>query len=136
KKLAGSSVHVTGGARGAHRGLPHPAAQIRIDGNAWRLLDHLLMSALDRALPLAERQHIPVRIGEHLDLYVTRPGNEFLEIYRIVAERGFRLPLGGAESICKVLRVGYDSHSLAATTSRGFEQNRIAEGRGNRRCSR
>ena len=44
------------------------------------------MPALHRAFTLAERDHLPVRVGEDLDFHVTRPGNELLQIDGIVAE--------------------------------------------------
>ncbi len=53
QELAGPGVHIARGPRGAHRGLSHPAAQFGCYGDAWRLLDHLLVPPLHRAFPLA-----------------------------------------------------------------------------------
>jgi hypothetical protein len=52
EELAGAGVHVAGGAGGGDRGLPHPAPQLGGDRHAGRLLHHLLVPALERALPL------------------------------------------------------------------------------------
>ena len=43
--------------RRCDRGLAHPLAQLRVDDRRGRLLDQLLVAALDRALALAERHH-------------------------------------------------------------------------------
>jgi hypothetical protein len=52
-----------------------------------RLLDDLLMPALNRALALDERQHRAVRVAEQLDLDVARAEQPALEVDRRVAER-------------------------------------------------
>src|SRR5256885_782846 len=54
QKLTGACVHVPGGLRRAHRRLAHASPEIRGDGDARRLLDHLLVSALHGAFALVE----------------------------------------------------------------------------------
>jgi hypothetical protein len=49
------------------------------------------MAALDRALALAEMDHVPVAIGEDLDLDMTRREEVFLEVDRTVTEGALRL---------------------------------------------
>ena len=49
------------------------------------------MAALDRALALAERDDVAVRVGEQLDLDVARPLDVALAEDAVVAERGLRL---------------------------------------------
>jgi hypothetical protein len=62
-----------------------------------RLLDELLVSALDRALPLVQVHDAAVGVGEHLHLDVARPLQVALEIDRRVAERRLRASRGGGE---------------------------------------
>ena len=78
-------------------GVAHAAAQLGADRRRRRLLEHLLVAALDRALPLAEgdRRSVPVR--EHLDLHVARPFEVPLEEHGVVAERGGRFALRGLD---------------------------------------
>ena len=60
--------HELGGARAAvadragerDRGLAHRAAQLGVERGGGRLLEHLLVAPLDRALALAERDDRPV----------------------------------------------------------------------------
>jgi hypothetical protein len=51
-----------------------------------RLLDHLLVAALDRALALAEVDDVAVLVGQHLDLDVARLLDELLDEHAVVAE--------------------------------------------------
>jgi len=61
-----------------------------------RLLDDLLVPALDRTLSLVEMNQIAVAVAEDLDLDVARPRDVALEEHAIVAEpaRGFALRRG------------------------------------------
>ena len=77
-------------ARGALGGRLHRLSRVRRRARRGRLLDQLLVPALDRALALAERQHAAVGVGEHLDLDVARRDDRLLDVERAVAERGLR----------------------------------------------
>jgi hypothetical protein len=57
---------------------PSPCASRR-RGRAGRLLDHLLVAALDRALALPQVDGVAVRIAQHLDLDVARLLDELLD---------------------------------------------------------
>src|SRR4029078_918347 len=72
EELARSGVGVARSARRRDRGLAHPRTQLRRDGDARRLLDHLLMAALDRAFALAQMKHRPVLGAERRALGVPR----------------------------------------------------------------
>ena len=63
---------VAGRARRVDGDLPDPLAQLGRDRGRRRLLDELLVAALDRAVALAEMDHVAVRVGEHLHLDVPR----------------------------------------------------------------
>ena len=56
-----------------------------------RLLDDLLVPALDAALPLEQRHRVPVGVGQHLDLDVAGVGHVALEEDGAVAEGGLGL---------------------------------------------
>ena len=47
---------------------------------------HLLMTALQRALPFAQVDDVAVLVGQNLDFNVTRRANEFLQIEATVTE--------------------------------------------------
>ena len=65
--------------RGGDRGLAHALAQRGGDRGRRRFLDHLLMAALDRAIPLAEMDDVAVLVGEDLDFDVAGVGDRALQ---------------------------------------------------------
>ena len=125
QELARAGVHVAGGLRGAHRRLAHRAPQLRRHGDARRLLDHLLVAALHRALALAERQHRAVLVAEHLDLDVARADDVLLDVHRVVAEGVLRLAPRGVErrresrSRSRTTRMPFPPPPAAALSSTG-----------------
>src|SRR6185436_10538091 len=130
QKLARAGVDVARGAGHAHRALPHSRPQLRTHRDAWRLLDHLLMAPLDGTLALAEGKRSAVGIGKYLDLDVAWHRHEFLEIDSVVAERIFCLAPSRIARGTEILGCGNNAHSLATAASRGLEQDRIADFRG------
>ena len=61
-------------------------AQRLVHGGGRRFLDELLMAALDRAVPFAEKEHVPVVVGEDLCLDVSRAFEVALDVDGIVGE--------------------------------------------------
>src|SRR6185437_1962707 len=72
QKFERTGVGVARGARDFERRFAHFVAQLRMREHYRRrtLLDHLLMAALDRALALAQMNHMTVVIAQHLNLDV------------------------------------------------------------------
>src|SRR5258708_39411655 len=64
-----------------------------IQARRRRLLEHLLVAPLHRAVALEEMHYIAAPVAEHLDLDVARPLEVALEQHAIVAERRLRLSL-------------------------------------------
>src|SRR5687767_13444731 len=60
-----------------------------VEGRRGALLQHLLMAALERAVALAKMNGIALAVARDLNLDVPRTLQIFLQIYRVVAERGF-----------------------------------------------
>ena len=94
--LPGDELHGAGGIVADGLGerdrlRPHPLAGRGVEQRARRLLDHLLVAALDRAFALAEIDDVAVLVAEHLDLDVARIDDELLDEDAVVAERGLRL---------------------------------------------
>ena len=54
----------------ADRGVEHPRAQLGVERDRRRLLEHLLVPTLHRAIALPEREDGAVCVGEQLDLDV------------------------------------------------------------------
>ncbi len=114
-------------ARQCHGLRSHRGARLGIDERARRLLDDLLVAALDRAFALAEMHDVAVRVAEHLDLDVARLLDVFLDKDPVVAKARFRLVLRAAEPLAQFGIVMRDAHALAAAAGRGLDHDRIAD---------
>src|SRR6185503_3420843 len=95
-----------------------------------RLLQHLLVAALDRAFALEKMHIVPVRVAEDLELDVVRPLDEALEEDAVVAEGAFRLAARAGELAREVPRARDEPHALAAAARHGLHQERKADLRG------
>src|SRR5438874_1503014 len=65
-------VRVVDGFRRGYGGRSHFPTQLGRQDGRWRLLDQLLVAALDRALPLSQVLNVAVQVPEDLELDVTR----------------------------------------------------------------
>src|SRR4051812_44163143 len=72
----------------ARLGATIPDERDLLGGNAWRrrLLDHLLVAALQRAVAAAQPQSAAVTVGDDLDLDMAGMRQELLDVDRRVAE--------------------------------------------------
>jgi hypothetical protein len=95
-----------------------------------RLLDDLLVAALDRALALAEVRVVAVAIGGDLDLDVARPLAVPLHVHVGVAEGGQRLGAPGVPVVGEPIGIVDDLHAAAAAAGRRLEDHRQADARG------
>ncbi len=86
------------------RRLEQRLTQPRVEARRRRLLEHLLVSSLHRAVALAERDDVPVRVREQLHLDVARALEIALEVERPVAERADGLALGRLERLVELAR--------------------------------
>ena len=127
QELARTRVHIAGRARRCDRRITHPLAQLGRYRDARRLLDHLLVPALDRAFAFAERDAVAVHVGEDLDLDVPRPLDVLLHVDRVVTEGILGLALRRGERRRDLTRFADEAHAFAATACGGLEQHRISE---------
>jgi hypothetical protein len=86
EKLDGSRSSVAEGFASPMGGFFHLRTDLGRDGRRGRLLDELLVPALDRAVALAERENRSLPVPEHLDLNMTGPEDRLLDVQRAVAE--------------------------------------------------
>ena len=95
EELERAGVAIADVTAGALGGGLHCLAPLLVERGRRRLLDQLLVTALDRALALAAREDVAVVVAEHLDLDVPRGRDHLLDVERAVAEGCLGLP-GGA----------------------------------------
>src|SRR5918994_3272405 len=118
---------VTDGAGERDRGVAHPRTQLRIERGGGRLLEHLLVPPLDRALSLAQRDDGPVGVGEHLDLDVAGPLDVPLAEHPLVAEGRGRLASRRFERLVELAGRADDAHAAPAPTRGSLDDEREAE---------
>ena len=99
QELAGPGADIADGATERERRLAEPFAQSGVDGRRRRLLEDLLVAALDRAVAFAEVDARAVGIEQDLDLDVARADDEALEDQPVVAEGGRRLAPGRGDGV-------------------------------------
>ena len=126
QEFHGAGALVANGAGGGHGGIAHLAAQVGVDGHAGSLFQQLLVAALDRAVALAQVDHVAVAIGQHLHFHVSGPVDEFLHVEARVAEGSLRFPLGRFEQALDLIGPRHQAHAAAAAASGGLDHHRIA----------
>ena len=126
-ELDGAGGIVVDGLGQRDRLLAHLAARGLVEQRRRRLLDDLLVAALDRAFALAEIDHIAVLVAEHLDFDVAGIDDEFLDEDAIVAEGRFGLGLGELESLGHFGLRMRDPHALAAAAGGRLDHHGIAD---------
>ena len=127
QELAGAGVDVAGGSGQPDGGLAEPGADLQRQGRRGRLLDELLVPALERAVAVPAVDDVAVRVGEDLDLDVARAVDELLEVDAGVLERGLGLVAGRLERADEVGLVAADPHPLAAAAGRRLDQDGVAD---------
>jgi len=110
-----------------HRLLAHRLPHFLVEEGTGRLLDHLLVAALDRALAFVQVQAVAVGVAEHLDLDVARALDELLDEDAVVAESVFGLGLARGEALVRLLVVPGDAQALAAAAGRRLDHHRVAD---------
>src|SRR4051794_6425179 len=118
---------VVDGGGGVRGDLADARAELLVDERRGRLLDQLLVAALDGAVALAEVDDVPVAVGEDLDLDVARVGEVALEVDRGVGEELLALARGALEGVLELRLVERDAEALAATAPRGLDRDGIAD---------
>ena len=109
------------------RGRADSHARRRIHPRRRRLLDHLLMAALERAVAFEQMHHVSVAVAEHLHLDVARPQDIFFDQHAIVAEGRGRLAAAALKAIGEVLPRVDPAHTLAAASGDRLDQHRITD---------
>ena len=102
-------------AQGADEAFPHPRRR--------RLLQQLLMAALNRTIARAEVDDIVMPVGQDLHLDVARFGNVLLQVELPAAERGFGFRLGRLQGAANVLPGMHHAHPAPAAAGRRFHDD-------------
>ena len=124
EELDRAGVHVADRAGGGGRGCVQLCAQLVGHGRRRCLLDQLLVPALDRALPLAQREHRAVRVGDELYLDVPRAVEVRLAEDGAVTEGRRRLAPGLRHRVGEPGPIADYPHAAPAATGGRLDQHR------------
>ena len=127
EELERADVLVAGGDDGPQGALREIGPGGVGQGRRGRLLEDLLVPALDRAVALAHVDAVPVAVDRDLDLDVPVLVEPLLEVERIVAERGLGLGAADAHRGLELARRPDHAHALAAAARRRLDEHRIAD---------
>src|SRR5919107_1154010 len=120
QELDGTDVVVGDGLSGGEGGLTHGLAHGRVYGRGRTLLYELLVTALDRTVPLPEVYRVPFPVAHDLYLHVARGGQVLLDVNRTVPEIGHALPARPLERALRLGGVAGHGEALAAPARRGL----------------
>ena len=90
------------------------------------LFQHLLMTALHRAIAFVQMQAMALLVGEYLDFDMPRALKIFLDQHLVVAEAGNGLALARGQRRGEFFRMRNHAHAFAATTGTGLQQHGVA----------
>ena len=126
-ELHRAGAAVAHAARGLAGRRPDARAGGGVQQGRRRLLDHLLVAALQGALALAQVDHPAVGVGQDLHLDVARGGDVALDEQGVVAEGGRGLAAGGGDRLGGLLGALHHVHALAAAAGRRLDQRGVAD---------
>ena len=113
--------------RRRNRHISHALTQFFGQRRGRRFLDHLLMIALNRAVPLSEMDDIAVRVGKNLKFNMTRMLNKMFQIHHTARKRRLRLFLCCQKRLLKFFLTRGDTHSFSAAAERRLDDDRITD---------
>ena len=126
-ELDRAEVAVPDRRRERHRLGSERVARRGVEVRRGRLLDHLLVAALHRAVALAEVDDRAVLVGGDLDLDVSGVGDEPLEVQALVAERRAGFAAREAEEAVEFVAVLGEFDPAATATAGGLDQHRVSD---------
>ncbi len=121
---------VADGPRAGDGRLRHLRPQPGRHARRRRLLDHLLVAPLQRAVALEEMHDVAVAVAEHLHLDVARPGDDLLQQHARIAEGRLRLALRALQRRGEVALRLHQPHAAAAAAGHRLDHHRIADALG------
>ncbi len=126
EELYRSCSFIAHGAGGVDCHLSHASARCGIQRRGRRFLYELLVPPLNGAFPLAQVDDVPLRVGEDLELDVTRIGQVPLDVDIGDAESVGGDCLRGGERFQQFALVRRDGHPDPSSASGGFDDDGIA----------
>ena len=116
--------------RRVHRRCAHRRTALFGHPGGRGFLQHLLVTALHRAVALEQVDHVAVAVGKYLDFDMARAEHVLFHQHLVIAEGIGGLAPAAGQGGGKVGRTVDPAHALATTTGAGLDQHRVADGIG------
>ena len=129
QELDGADAHVADRLRSRHRGLEHPAAEIRVEPRRRGLFDELLVPPLHGAVTLAESQDATGAVGQHLHLDVPGPRQPPFQVDAVITEGRLGLAARDAGRLEQIRLRADKMDPLPPAPTRGLDEERNADPR-------
>ena len=126
EELHRAGPDVADGAGGLDRGREGAGPLLHVEDRGGGLFDQLLVVALDRAVALADVDHVAVAVGHDLDLHVATTLDQALQVDAVVPEGGASFALGVGVGRRDLVLGGGDAHASAAAAAFGLEQDGVS----------
>jgi hypothetical protein len=110
-----------------HGLLTHGFADAVVDEGRRGFLDDFLVPSLNRTLAFEQIDGVAKGVGDELDFDMVRSLDKLLDEHAIVAKAVARLVAAGVKAFGGLLVVVGDAQSLAATTGRGLDHDRVTD---------
>ncbi len=104
--------------------------QLARDARCRRFFDHFLVTALHRAIALAQVHRVLVLVSQDLNFDVTRVLQKLFHVHRRVAKRGAGLGLGHLHRIDQCSFGVHHAHAASTTTASGFDDDGVTHALG------
>src|SRR5262249_13719518 len=130
EEFEGTQALVAKLAQCLHGEFAEPVALGHVERRGGRLLEHLLMRALQRTVALTEMNDPALAVSEDLDLDVTWPLEVTFEIDPAATEEGRALVLRDRQQMGGLAGVMRDFNAAPAATGRGLDEDRVPDHRG------
>ncbi len=127
QELGGGRIPQSDSLRDGHRQRMQPTPLIEAKSWRGRLLDQFLMTALGRAIPLAQGDHGPVRIAQELHLHVPRAQRVPLQVDLGRPERALRLDGRRVDRVHECRGIVHPAHAPSTSACGGLHQEWIAD---------
>ena len=134
QELHRARVRVVHLLRQLHCRVAQAVDDLLLDAIARRLLDHLLVPALHRAVTLMQVQHIAVLVRQDLHFDVLGLAHKFFQKHRPVAKGALRFRLRFIQQLLQVLRLAHHAHAASAAAKGRLDDQRKADLLRRRQC--
>src|SRR5690606_18648629 len=127
QELHGAGTDIVAGFGGLYGSFTHASTQVRVNEGRGGFFDHLLVAALNGAVPLTQIDGVAMLVGKDLNFDVTGTDQGFLQDQLATAEGVFRFRACGFDLTSQLGLLKHQPHATTATAGGGLDHDREAD---------